>query len=130
IWCGLEPLAREVLVERPAPVIVFEDLSAYQLWFAFRQETDQPKLIKVQSLSGMTEDTAYFLPRGFDEVPKISADDLNFNEMWVIYRAEGFDHATPPLGYFVGQGYEIVEQKVLDYSYQKLIGVLVRKKTS
>ena len=128
IWCGLEPLGREMQAEENAPVAVFEDLAAYHLWFAFRHEVNQPQIIKVQDFDGMHEDTAYFLPRGFDEVPKIPSDKLNYDRMWVVYRSAEYDPFSPPLYGLGEEGYEIVDHKAYDFGYQKLNGVLIKKR--
>jgi len=78
----------------------------------------------------MTEDSAYFLPRGFDEVSKVSANALNYDEMLIIYRASLYDPAQQPIVELANKGYEVIEQKTYDFGYQKLVGVFLRRDTS
>jgi len=130
IWCGFETVGREMTAGRNAPVVVFEDLAAYHLWFMFRKDDKARRIIKVQDFPGMTEDSAYFLPRGFDEVSKVSANALNYDEMLIIYRASLYDPAQQPIVELANKGYEVIEQKTYDFGYQKLVGVFLRRDTS
>jgi hypothetical protein len=130
IWCGFETVGREMSAKQDVPVIVFEDLAAYHLWFAFRMDDKPRKIVKVQNFPGMMEDSAYFLPRGFDEVSKVTADEMKFDEMLVIYRASSYDPSQLPITGLANNGYKVVEQNTFDFGYQKLIGVLLRRNTS
>jgi uncharacterized membrane protein len=127
IWCSFETLGREMEAERDSPIIVFEDLAAYHLWFAFRKDDQPAEIDKVQNFPGMTEDTAYFLPRGFNGVRKVSAEELNYHEMWVMYRSPTNKLAELPVTVMAEKGYVVVERKEYDFGYQKLVGVLLRR---
>lgn len=90
IWCAWEKLADEWIFmphysAAPKTIYVFEDLIAYHFWFATRSNRNV-RIVKVYGLSGMTEDSAYFLPRGFDKVNKVDFYSIDQDEIWVAFR--------------------------------------------
>ena len=108
IWCAWERLEHELPSHGPRSVYVFEDLVAYQLWFATRADADTA-VVKVTGVPGIAEDKAYFLPRGFDGVKQINLSEIDADRFWVMFRNDDWNEKKPPinalarLGYFVQQ---------------------------
>ena len=111
IWCGWENLAKNLDTNEPQKIYVFEDLVAYHFWFALRRN-ENLQIIKIENLEGVTEDKAYFLPRGFDDVKK--ADDFEGERFYIAFRDTNFDETKPPLKNLIEKGYRIGEPKIFE----------------
>ncbi len=113
IWCAWQPLAEQIgaTAAQPAPevrVYAFEDLVAYHLWFASRSQGKQFKLTVVKGVEGIQEDPAYFLPRRFNEIVVVNgAAQITGGEIWIAYRAPGWDETLPPLNTLESMGYTV-----------------------
>jgi uncharacterized membrane protein len=111
IWCAWEPLTRHVASPaQPAQevrVYAFEDLVAYHLWFAFdSSQRKQFQVTVVKGVEGIQEDPAYFLPRRFNEIAVVNgAAQISGVEIWIAYRAAGWDETRPPLSTLENMGY-------------------------
>jgi hypothetical protein len=131
VWCGFEELGKKVLGEyNDGPLYVFEDLAAYHLWFAFRNEPDakiRERVVKVEGFPGMDEDKAYFLPRGMEYVSKETLP-LTYSEMWLIYRAPNFDPTKPPLDTLLANGFKVERTEVFEGTESNVFAVYVRNK--
>jgi hypothetical protein len=129
IWCGFEPLTMKMEGDSNLPVIVFEDMTAYHIWFALRNGDvlNRPPVIKISHFPGMAEDNAYFLPRGFDGVRTVNADETLPDQILVVYRASGTDDQDQPLAEFAKRGYGQVSRETVDFGYQKLYGVVLKR---
>jgi len=121
IWCAWENLAQNINPNEARKIYVFEDLSAYLVWFALR-ESDRIQVVKV-NIEGLAEDKAYFLPRGFDKVQTTGADGFEGEKFWIAFRAREFDLEKPPLRNLVEKGYKIGETKT--FQAQGFIAFLV-----
>lgn len=106
IWCAWEQLAAQIPDDQPQTIYVFEDLVAYHFWFATKNDPNF-RIVKVNGIPEMTEDKAYFLPRGFDGV--ISSDKISGDNIWIAFRAEKIDSAKPPVSNLNSLGYEVAE---------------------
>jgi uncharacterized membrane protein len=112
IWCAWAPLAQEVrqttaVSSSPTSIYAFEDLVAYHLWFALK-DSQYFRVSVIKGLPGITEDSAYFLPRDFDGVlVRAAGANINDNEIWVAFRATRLDEHQPPLNRFTSAGYQI-----------------------
>ncbi|MEZ5428492.1 MAG: hypothetical protein R2747_19635 [Pyrinomonadaceae bacterium] len=108
IWCGWEDLAAEIPppASEPTKIYVFEDLIAYQLWFALRKEKNV-EIIKVNGIPELKEDPAYFLPRGFDEVKITDQNGLTGEKFYIAFRAGDFNYLKPPLNFLIEKNYRI-----------------------
>ncbi len=113
IWCGWEDLAQNIDSSKPQTIYVFEDLVAYHFWFALR-ESDQIKVVKVKNIEGIIEDTAYFLPRGFDKVQTMDESGIEGERFWIAFRDKNFDTSKPPLQNLIKKGYKIGESKMYE----------------
>jgi uncharacterized membrane protein len=113
IWCGWENLAQNIEKNKPQKIYVFEDLVAYHFWFALR-ESDQIQIVKIKDIAGIKEDTAYFLPRGFDKVQTANEDGMAGEKFWVAFRGVEFDRSKPPLKNLLDKGYKIGEPKIFE----------------
>jgi hypothetical protein len=83
IWCTWEQLAGRIDKKTGVRIYAVEDVIAYHLWFAMRHE---PAVTVSKLEAGVPEDKAYFLPRGFAEVPRVRVEEMAENEFWLAYR--------------------------------------------
>lgn len=134
IWCAWENLADNLYESTlhgaeatNIAVYTFEDLSAYHFWFALRDSDRGFRIYKVNGIKNLIEDKAYFLPRGFDGVKTINADEINDRKFYIAFRAEDFNYLKPPLNYFIEKGYKIGDPKVFETKYEKAYLVEVIK---
>ena len=130
IWCAWENLSGELYGSTlhgdeatNIAVYTFEDLVAYHFWFGLRDSDRGFRVYKVTGTENLTEDTAYFLPRGFDGVKKIDFEEINEPKLYVAFRDQNFDLQKPPLKNLVEKGYKIGEPKI--YEAQGLKAFLV-----
>ena len=125
-WCSWEPLVNDALQIEKANVYATEDLVAYHAWFAQRK-VDGVKVGKLTKIDGITEDFAYFLPRGFDEVKTLDVATLDDDECWVIFRAPSMIESEPPVRNMKLRGYRVVSTKMLTADDGNVIAVLFKK---
>ncbi|MDQ5837175.1 MAG: hypothetical protein M3379_10380, partial [Acidobacteriota bacterium] len=131
IWCAWENLARSALRDeagetqtdaggetaaarqpagsasrRPVNLYAFEDLVAYHLWFALDSAHETGMRVSVlQGVPGVSEDPAFFLPRGFDGVKRARADSISDERFWAAFRDAEWDESRPPLSVLFARGY-------------------------
>lgn len=106
IWCTWERLEHELPSRGPRSVYVFEDLVAYQLWFATRAD-GETAIVKVNGVPGVDEDKAYFLPRGFGAVRQIKLNEIDADRFWVMFRNDDWNEKKPPINALAGLGYSV-----------------------
>lgn len=91
VWCSWEKAATavaessQVAASTPTPIYALEDLAAYHLWFAMRHD-ERFAVKKVDGVEGVTEDNAYFLPRGFDGVARLNIRELPQSTAFITFR--------------------------------------------
>ena len=113
IWCAWGPLAEQSAradqsSSRPTSLYAFEDLVAYHLWFALKDaKAGSYKVSVIKNLPGTSEDSAYFLPRDFNDIEVREAEIPNASEVWIAFRAPRVDEQKSPLKQFVAAGYQI-----------------------
>jgi len=125
IWCAWEGLAASAArdetrdsavggvgaagggASHAAEVYAFEDLVAYHLWFALEHGSTAGRfrVVKIKGAPGLTEDPAYFLPRGFDGVATASPDALQGQRFWLAFRDTNWDESHQPLKLIMERGY-------------------------
>ena len=112
VWCAWEGLAASAARDeaRGADVYAFEDLVAYHLWFALeRGETaGRFRVASIKGAPGLTEDPAYFIPRGFDGVALAKTDALRGERFWLAFRDTNWDESRQPLKLINERGYRAV----------------------
>jgi hypothetical protein len=91
IWCGWDLLADSLVRSQKRSgsrtgLCVFEDLAAYHLWFR-GHSTATYGVFLVHGVDGIANDPAYFLPRGFGEVPVISLDECDGDDLYIAFRS-------------------------------------------
>lgn len=126
IWCAWENLAQNLDKNQTNKIYVFEDLSAYHFWFAMR-ESDNFKVLTIKNIDGLKEDTAYFLPRGFDDVQRTSLEEITDNKFYIAFQAKDLQENEPPLRNFKIKGYKILETKFIEAQGIKAFLILVEK---
>jgi hypothetical protein len=126
IWCTWEKQAASIPRDLPQTVYVFEDLVAYHMWFAVRNEPDV-RVVKVSGVPDMQEDAAYFLPRGFAGVDVVSPGDIKGDRFWVAFRDMQWNEKHPPINLLTAAGYKISPPHVIDAGGLKSFLVEVRK---
>lgn len=138
IWCAWENLANSLddsalhgMEATNIAVYTFEDLVAYHFWFALRDSDRGFRIYKVNDLSEMTEDKAYFLPRGFDSVKTVDLDEIRDERIFVAFRTEkfgeGFASDKQPLKRLIENGYKIGEPVTLESNGFKAFLVEAKK---
>jgi len=123
IWCAWENLALSLPQNQsePTKIYVFEDLVAYHFWFALRDSDGKFQVIKINGIEGLSEDKAYFLPRGFAEVQK--ADNFAGEHFFIAFRDKNWNELAPPLQNLMVQNYKIGEPQI--FQAQNLKAFLV-----
>ena len=140
IICAWENLAADLRLETennsstdaapllPIKVFLFEDASAYQFWFALRNEPEnQFQIVKIGGIDGLKEDAAYFLPRGFEQVQTRDENALQGERFFIVFRAKDWDENEPPLRNLIEKGYKIGAPQVFEAQGLKAFLVLVEK---
>lgn len=125
IWCAWENLVQNIDAGEAQKIYAFEDLSAYLVWFALR-ENEQFEVVKV-NIEGLAEDKAYFLPRGFDKVRVTDAGGIEGEKFWIAFRDREFNREKPPLRNLIEKGYKIGEAKTFQAQGFVAFLVLVEK---
>ncbi len=126
IWCAWEELASGIPPDKPQTVYVFEDLVAYHFWFATRNNSNF-QIVKVNGMPEMTEDKAYFLPRGFEVVRSTTPDEISGERFWIAFRDMKWNEKHPPPNYLSNQGFKIGTRETIDVNGLKAFVVEVRK---
>lgn len=108
-WCRWQNVYLEFTGYRGPneKLYAFEDLAAYHLWFASRRE-GTANIVLVKD-TGVPEDTAYFLPRGFDEVSVIDQNGIRDKWISLAFRTRELDFTKPPLSTIGAHGFEVTE---------------------
>jgi hypothetical protein len=127
IWCAWEKLALDLRTERDAKIYVFEDLIAYHFWFALRDADAKPEVIKINGIEGLSEDKAYFLPRGFGEVKTAAENDMTGERFFIAFRDKDWNEAKPPLKNLLEKGYKIGAPRVFEAQGLKAFLVEIKK---
>jgi uncharacterized membrane protein len=131
IWCAWENLALGLRQSQPnssepTKIYVFEDLVAYHFWFTLRRESDaQFQIVKINGIEGLTEDKAYFLPRGFDAVQ--TANQFEGERFFVAYRDKTWSEFASPLQNLKAQNYKIGEPQIFEAQGLKAFLIEVKK---
>jgi hypothetical protein len=130
IWCAWENLAvylpqTQTNSDEPAKIYVFEDLVAYHFWFALRDSEGKFHIAKINGIEGLTEDKAYFLPRGFDEIK--SSEDFEEDRFFIAFRSSDWNESAPPLQNLISKGYRIGEPQIFEAQGLKAYLVEARK---
>ena len=123
-WC----VAEQILTTSAATtkrVVVTEDLIAYHAWFALKGK--DVSIEKLEGLPGATEDTAFFLPRGFDGVRRVAFDDLGNGEATLLLRMREWNRHAPPIIALEEAGYTLGIPRVVDAADTKVIVLDIRK---
>lgn len=142
IWCAWESLAGKWVLapqrsSEPARLYVFEDLVAYDYWFATRQIANR-EIVLLKGVEGMPNDPAYFLPRGFDGVAVSELPRIEGEEIWLSFRkasrpAPVGEHERSirpfdvPITNFENLGYVVEDVKRQIYGTQTAYLIRMRK---
>jgi uncharacterized membrane protein len=104
IWCAWGELAEQMPSSESGKVYAFEVFVAYHLWFAVGERS---KVVVIKGLPGLREDTAYFLPRAFDDIAVQAKPELSGERLWLAFRDTALDEGREPLKTAKAQGYEV-----------------------
>lgn len=127
IWCGWEVLAQNIDTSQGQKIYVFDDLTAYHLWFALRNRDERVEVVKVGNIEGIDENKAYFLPRGFDSVKNVDENSIAGDKFWIAFSAQNWDESKPQMRILLDKGYKIGEPKIFDAQNFKAFLVPVGK---
>ena len=112
-------------LNEPTKIYVFEDLVAYHFWFALRDSDRGFQVLKVNGIVDLTEDKAYFLPRGFDEVQ--TTGEIEGGRFFIAFRDKDWNSQKPPLQNLIAKGYKIGEPRIFEAQGLKAFLVEVGK---
>lgn len=126
-WCSWQPLVAEASAKQQANIYTFEDLVAYNVWSAERNQHQKNKVLKVNGIDGLAEDKAYFLPRGFNDIATINFDQIADPKLWLAYRSKNIDLNEPPLRNFIVKGYRVIDQRALGATHESAFLILLEK---
>ena len=126
-WCKWDEAAVSLAADGEREIYVFEDIVAYHAWFSTRDLETPPRVLKISGVDGIAEDTAYFLPRGFDAVDRKAIGDPGGSEIGVIFRATSLNEAEPPLRNLEVAGYHIESVREYDAGGQRSFAVRMSK---
>lgn len=119
-WCAWEPLTLTRGLPANAAIYSGEDLVAYHLWFANKQMPER-RIIRVEGLNGVKEDKAYFLPRGFESIEKVSVDAIDENQFWVAFRTKNWDPNATLINDLRDRGYRVGTPQIVDSKNEQAI---------
>lgn len=111
----------------PTRVFLFEDAAAYNFWFALRDRENQFQIVKVNGIEGLTEDAAYFLPRGFDAVKTADENAFDGERFYIVFRDTEWNEAKPPLKNLIEKNYKISLAQTFEAQGLKAFLVEVRR---
>ncbi|MBC7798420.1 MAG: glycosyltransferase family 39 protein [Pyrinomonadaceae bacterium] len=129
IYCAWENLAEKAVEsdEKDAvKIYAFEDLVAYHLWFATRNDA-RLKVIAIKDAPEMPEDKAYFLPRGFDSVQIADESVIDGERFWLAFRDKKFDANKPLFRELTAKGYRFKTQSQFDANGTTAFLILAEK---
>lgn len=132
ILCTWENLAEDLrLAEQsentPVKVFLFEDAAAYNFWFVLRKSEGKFQIVKVEGVEGLSEDAAYFLPRGFDAVKTTDENGLNGERFFIAFRDAEWNERKPPLKNLIEKGYKIGAPQTFEAQSVKAFLVEIQK---
>ncbi|HVG30446.1 MAG TPA: hypothetical protein VM864_12140 [Pyrinomonadaceae bacterium] len=111
-------------------IYAFEDLVAYQLWYALSARGEKGLSVAVvRDAPGVLDDRAFFLPRGFADVSVETVDAaMREDEFWVALRGAGPDDENAVLKLLRGRGYEAGRRFEFAGEGQKAFVLLMRRR--
>ncbi len=130
IWCAWENFAADIPnqnTSEPTKLFVFEDLVAYQFWFALRDGEKNVQIVKINGLPELNEDAAYFLPRGFNAVQTADTNAFEGEKFYIAFRAVDFNYLKQPLKFLIERNYRIGDPKAFEANGLRAFLVEVNK---
>ncbi len=79
----------------------------------------------VNGIEDLTEDTAYFLPRGFESVK--TTNNFEGEKFFIAFRAKDWNESAPPLQNLKAQNYKIGLQQVFEIQGLKAFLAIAEK---
>jgi hypothetical protein len=130
VWCAWSDLAETAATGAgPTTIYAFEDLAAYHLWFAARHRNDVHVAV-IKGVPEVKEDSAFFLPRGFDRVTTLNAGDKLPDDFYIVYRADKFETGSGPVSWFKTQQLDPGEPIIIEKGGQKAVLVRLRRQAT
>lgn len=112
IWCEWDRIGSEA--KSGETLYALEDMIAYHLWYASRNKTNE-NIAKIEDFPEITEDRAYFLPRGFDGVKKLGIEDINTERFHLVFRTTREEQKNSVIKRLMDRGYKtcsMMSQKI------------------
>ncbi|HEX8288075.1 MAG TPA: hypothetical protein VF556_08770 [Pyrinomonadaceae bacterium] len=109
IWCAWENLAvraTETDKSNKITIYAFEDLVAYHIWFATKDD-ESVDVVSIKNYPGIEEDKQYFLPRGFEEVKTANPDAIAGERFWIAFRDRSWKPDHPLIQDLTTRGYKL-----------------------
>lgn len=127
-WCVAEDIARQSAEDTQVKIYALEDLVAYHAWRGVRASGGAGgPVLKLEGVPETLEDKAYFLPRGFSDIPRLTIDDIPDREFRIIFRMRRWNHDDPLLVELRQRGFVIGEANVTNATDSDVITFLVTR---
>jgi hypothetical protein len=116
----MERLVSEIPGDGHQAIYTFEDLTAYHVWFAARSKGNI-STAKIIDMPNVSEDKAFFLPRGFNGVLTTNVEKINDGGLWMIYRDDDSLTMTDRVRTALGNKYSFAEPVVISSATGKAV---------
>ena len=126
-WCAWGDLAEEARGSGAGRLYVIEDLAAYHCWFATHHARPTLEVVKLTGLTDAIEDTAYFLPRGFNDIREINIEAVNDPTVWVAFRYPKVSGDFALLSQLRAKGYDATGTKTVEAAGETVYLVRLEK---
>ncbi len=131
VWCAWAGVESEISTAEssnahPPTIYSFENLAAYHLWFAGRKE-GRERVSIIRGVPVRTDDQAYFLPRGFEEVATVNVDEIHDPELWLAFRVFQLNEEFPLIEAFTSRGYRVCDVQQKAYGTNRVFRVKFAK---
>lgn len=86
VWCAWNGRAAEIQTQpRPLKIVTLEGLVAYHVWFEFRNDPGV-EIVRINRIDERVDESAYFIPRGFDGVKVVDLEQLKDERFMLAFR--------------------------------------------
>lgn len=86
VWCAWEDRSEQARVQpRPLKIVTLEGLVAYHVWFEFRNDPGV-QIVRINGVDERVDESAYFIPRGFDGVRVAALENLSDERFILAFR--------------------------------------------
>ena len=130
VWCAWNDVAADIRSrDEQARIYAFENLVAYHLWFALRH-TEGAEVAVMKGVDVKTDDETYFLPRGFEDVPNTTFEQVSGSDLWLAFRTSRKGDETAIIESFTQLGYRACSEEKVEYGPTTVFWMKMSKDTA